>query len=98
MIGVTGTADIMRCVLLHDSKACIRVSEADPLAGRRTGGLDGRGLSASSRILGELTKRNVKLSFGGSMHNPTDLQEGCCSMCWRWWLSLNSTLSTAREN
>jgi hypothetical protein len=34
-------------------------------------------------ILGELTKRNVKLGFGGSIHNPTDLWEGCCSTCWR---------------
>ena len=29
IIGVTGTAAIMRCLLLHDSKACIRVSQAD---------------------------------------------------------------------
>ena len=29
VIGVTGTAAIMRCLLLHDSKACIRVSQAD---------------------------------------------------------------------
>jgi len=27
-------------------------------------------------ILGELTRRNVKLSFGGSIHHPTDLWEG----------------------
>jgi hypothetical protein len=32
VIGVTGTAAIMRCLLLHDSKACIRVSQADRLA------------------------------------------------------------------
>jgi hypothetical protein len=29
LIGVTGTAAIMRCLLLNDSKACIRVSQAD---------------------------------------------------------------------
>jgi hypothetical protein len=29
VIGVTGTAAIMRCLLLHDSIACVRVSQAD---------------------------------------------------------------------
>jgi hypothetical protein len=32
VIGVTGTAAIMRCLLLHDSKACVRVSQADCLS------------------------------------------------------------------
>jgi DNA invertase Pin-like site-specific DNA recombinase len=31
---------------------------------------------ARDNILDELTKRNVKLSLGGSIHNPTDLWEG----------------------
>jgi hypothetical protein len=35
-----------------------------------------RSLHDARDILGELTRRNVKLSFGGSIHNPTDLWEG----------------------
>jgi DNA invertase Pin-like site-specific DNA recombinase len=35
-----------------------------------------RSLSDARDILDELTKRNVKLSLGGSIHNPTDLWEG----------------------
>ena len=31
-----------------------------------------RSLSDSRAILHELTKRNIKLSLGGSIHNPTD--------------------------
>jgi hypothetical protein len=49
-----------------------------------------RSLHDARDILGELTRRNVKLSFGGSIHNPTDLWEGLCSTCWRWWFSPNS--------
>jgi hypothetical protein len=37
-------------------------------------GLTGAACQRHRGILGELTKRNVKLSFGGSIHNPTDLQ------------------------
>ena len=46
-----------------------------------------RSLPDARDILDELTKRNVKLSLGGSIHDPTDLVGGCCSMCWRWWRS-----------
>jgi DNA invertase Pin-like site-specific DNA recombinase len=35
-----------------------------------------RSLHDARDILGELTRRNVKLGFGGSIHNPTDLWEG----------------------
>jgi DNA invertase Pin-like site-specific DNA recombinase len=35
-----------------------------------------RSLSNARDILDELTKRNVKLSLGGSIHNPTDPWEG----------------------
>jgi DNA invertase Pin-like site-specific DNA recombinase len=31
---------------------------------------------ARDNILDELTKRNVKLNLGGSIHNPTNLWEG----------------------
>jgi DNA invertase Pin-like site-specific DNA recombinase len=40
-----------------------------------------RSLHDARDILGELRRRNVKLGCGGSIHNPTDVWEGCCSTC-----------------
>jgi hypothetical protein len=42
-------------------------------------------------ILDELTRRNVKLSLGGSIHDPTDPVGRLLFTCWRWWLSSNPT-------
>jgi hypothetical protein len=36
-----------------------------------------RSLHDARDILGELRRRNVKLGFDGSIHNPIDLWEGC---------------------
>lgn len=50
-----------------------------------------RSLPDARDILDELTRRNVKLSLAArSMIRPTR-SGGCCSMCWRWWLSSNPT-------
>jgi DNA invertase Pin-like site-specific DNA recombinase len=50
-----------------------------------------RSLPDARDILDELTTRNVKLSLGGTIHDPTDPVGGCCSTCWRWWRSSNPT-------
>jgi DNA invertase Pin-like site-specific DNA recombinase len=51
-----------------------------------------RSLPDARDILDGLTKRNVKLtsSAAQSMIGPTP-SDGCCSTCWRWWLSSNPT-------
>jgi predicted site-specific integrase-resolvase len=43
-----------------------------------------RSLPDARDILGDLTKRDVKLSIGASVHDPTDPSAGCCSTSWRW--------------
>jgi hypothetical protein len=50
-----------------------------------------RSLPDAQDILDELTKRDVKLSVGRSIHDPPIGWGGCCSTCWRWWLSSNPT-------
>jgi DNA invertase Pin-like site-specific DNA recombinase len=50
-----------------------------------------RSLPDARDILDELTRRNVKLSLGGSIHDPTDPVGRLCSTCWRWWLRSNPT-------
>jgi DNA invertase Pin-like site-specific DNA recombinase len=43
-----------------------------------------RSLPDARDILDELTKRNVKLSLGGSIQIQPIRSDGCCSMSWRW--------------
>jgi DNA invertase Pin-like site-specific DNA recombinase len=43
-----------------------------------------RSLPDARDILDELTRRNVKLSLGGSIHDPTDPVGRLCSTCSRW--------------
>ena len=48
-------------------------------------------------ILDELTRRNAKLSLGGSLHDtPPTRSVGCSSTCWRWLLSSSPTLIRMR--
>jgi hypothetical protein len=44
----------------------------DPLVGVAQESLTGVACQRHRGILDELTKRNVKLSLGGSIHDPTD--------------------------
>ena len=50
-----------------------------------------RSLPDARDILDELTRANVRLSLGGSVHDPTDPIGRCCSTCWRWWRSSRQT-------
>jgi DNA invertase Pin-like site-specific DNA recombinase len=61
----------------HDGDTLV-VTKLDRLA---------RSVPDARDILNELTQRNVRLSLGGSIHDPTDQMGGCCSTCWRWWPS-----------
>jgi hypothetical protein len=47
--------------------------------------------------LDELTRRNVKLSLGGSLHDPIDPWGDCYSTCWRWWLESDLIKMRTRE-
>jgi DNA invertase Pin-like site-specific DNA recombinase len=60
----------------------LAVTKLDPLA---------RSLPDARDILDELTKCNVKLSLGGSIHDRRTPSDDCCSTCWRWWPSSNPT-------
>jgi DNA invertase Pin-like site-specific DNA recombinase len=46
-----------------------------------------RGLTDARAIADELTTRQISLSLGGSVYDPTDASADCCSTCWRWWPS-----------
>ena len=43
-----------------------------------------RSLPDAREILEDLTRREVRLSIGASVHDPTARSAGCCSTCWRW--------------
>lgn len=46
-----------------------------------------RSLPDARAIVEELTRRQVKLSPGGSSMTPVTRWAGCCSTYWRWWPS-----------
>ena len=50
-----------------------------------------RSLPDARDILDELARRNVKLSLGGMVHDPTDRSVGCCSRSSPWWRSSKLT-------
>ncbi len=59
-----------------------------------------RSLPDARQILEDLTRREVKLSLGGSVHDPTDGSGGCCSTCSPWLLSskpIGSGFARVRE-
>jgi hypothetical protein len=43
-----------------------------------------RSLPNAGAIIDDLTRREVKLSFGGVVHVPLTRSVVCCSMCWPW--------------
>ena len=55
-----------------------------------------RSLPDAREILDELTRRTVKLSLGGSVHDPTDPVGGCCSTSWPWSPSFEADLIRLR--
>lgn len=54
-----------------------------------------RSLPDAREILEDLTRREVKLSIDGSVHDPTDPSGDRCSTCQRWSPSLNLTSSAS---
>ena len=50
-----------------------------------------RSLPDAREILEDLTRREVKLSIGGVVHDPTDPVGRLRSMCWRWSQSSSLT-------
>ncbi len=45
-----------------------------------------RSLPDARDILDELIRRRVRLSLGGSIHDPTDpVGRLLFNVCWRWW-------------
>jgi DNA invertase Pin-like site-specific DNA recombinase len=56
-----------------------------------------RSLPDARDIVDDLTRRQVRLSLGGSVHDPTDpVSGGCCSTCWPWLPSSKPNLIRAR--
>jgi DNA invertase Pin-like site-specific DNA recombinase len=50
-----------------------------------------RSLPDARAILDELTGRSVRLSLGGSIHDPPTQSDGSCSTSSPWWPSLKPT-------
>ena len=50
-----------------------------------------RSLPDARTIVEDLTRRQVKLSLGGSVHDPTDPVGRLLSTCWPWWPSSRAT-------
>jgi Resolvase, N terminal domain len=55
-----------------------------------------RSLPDARNILDELTRGNVKLSVGGSIHDPPIRSDGSWSTCWRWLRSSRADLIRLR--
>jgi hypothetical protein len=50
-----------------------------------------RSLPDARDIVEELTRQEVRLKLGGSVHDPTDPVAGCSSTSWRWSPSSSQT-------
>jgi len=50
-----------------------------------------RSLPDARAIADELTTRQISLSLGGSVYDPTDAVADYCSTSWPWWLSSSLT-------